>query len=302
MSIRWKNFWRILGVAAGAIALVCLWNWLPPVPAGTGTTAATNKTTVSTPATPSASLGWWDAMPQSLQWIFIGVAGLLLLFGVVALLKYTFRGVGGSGTFKAGSFSSQVLTGLAVTGLLFAVLYPLNPTAPLWSTDEGHFHLLMYGLAIIVSVMIATNLKSFGKFSALVILFVVFALLGPRTLMLYDPNGVVWAKLHLPSGSSSRHTSTTPSCPGGYEPYPLSTRSLQKVSGYDCQVRVQLPLYGGCATTYDKYQRPIGRSCPTGQNVVNGVTYYLMADSGPTEAKITLCPLGSPGQNMGSCN
>jgi|GEM_PF-4810211 hypothetical protein len=184
---------------------------------------------------PSVSLGWWDGLPQSVQpgvGLLVGAIGVLV---VIALLKYISKG-SGTGAFKAGSFTLQVITSLAVAALLFAVLYPLNPTAPLFMTDEGHYHIAMYAVMIIVAVMVATNLKGFGKLSAAAIIVVVFGLLGPRTLMLYDPDGLVRAKLHLTGlrGAATQVASAPPqalvmSCTGvkkewvfGAQPQPIN--------------------------------------------------------------------------------
>ncbi len=211
-SLPWKSVAIGVIFIVGVLGLYRLgrWAWIY---FSTTSPDTQNAAGASTPTpNPGASLGWWDGLPPQLQLLIYAAVAVLL----VVQLKNAFKG-SSARVFKAGGFVLQAITGLVVAALLFAVLYPLNPQAALFTTDEGHAHIAMYAAAIIALVMVGTNLKKGAWLMATAILIIVFALLGPETLRLYDPTGSVRAKLHLSSfgGSGTGQVASEKShCPG----------------------------------------------------------------------------------------
>ena len=157
-----------------------------------------------------------------------------LIAAVAGIFLIGFKG-GGTKTFESGSFLMRVFTFFLVLAALDFALYSLNPSAPLFTTTEGHMHLAAYAVLAVIAAMIDANLGGKMKWSALAMLFVVFAIIGPRTGMLLDPDGSVAQKLHLTrSDSSYRSVAVKRQCKGVYEKHILTSSPSSMENGADC--------------------------------------------------------------------
>lgn len=182
MSTRTK--WGVY-LAFGVLGLLALW------------TLAYNYTT-GTPAAGAAggkSTNW--------SWLYFPILGVPLLqilivcvIGLV-LLKILGRVIPGSGWTPSAKIVMRILTVFLTFTVLNAALYLLDPTVPLFTTPEGYGHLAFYAALFVIAAMIDANLEGKTKLVALVMLFITFALIGPRTGMLLSPDGKLWSKLHL---------------------------------------------------------------------------------------------------------
>ncbi len=223
------------------------------------------------------------------SWLSYSIVGIplhkILLAGIAALVllrlfKWWFPASSGA-SGSPGKSIKRVATVLSAFAALNIALYLIDPTAPLYNTPEGYGHLAFYVVLAIIAAMIDANLEGKAKFVAFVMLFITFALIGPRTGMLLSPDGRLWTKLHLklPSwgdGQSFREAlvpspaPTTSGCSGvpateTYQP------GVHNVNGNFCQLRAY--VISGCVTWLDVNKEPLAKTCngpmPSVPNIIN---------------------------------
>ncbi len=112
----------------------------------------------------------------------------------------------------------------------------------------------------------------------------------------------IWNKV-----SNSRSDSVAGS---GFKPVVVAVQELTlqgtqiiPINDESQQARVDVTR-GKCALVYDSKDRAIGRSCWGKDNVVDGIIHGVSAENEdePVEVLVSICPFGSPGKNIGSCN
>ncbi len=161
----------------------------------------------------------YEVLPE---WVTETQQKLLLMGFICVSLFFVGRNSIATPAFSTGGFWLQVLSGVLVLGALDIALYEIFPTAPLFHTPEGYGHLAAYFVLAFIWAVVAANNTGFNRFMLFVTLGVVFALIGPRTDMLLDPDGRLLAKLNLNRGPSPTVNATiSNACPGLKKTVPL---------------------------------------------------------------------------------
>jgi hypothetical protein len=118
-------------------------------------------------------------LDRVLPWFFIGSMVILALF-ILGSFRRTITSTLWTNTGK------RMFTYFAVLTLFFYVLYLQDPTAPLFTTPEGHGEIVLYYILVLVMGMVNEFLTKSTWLSAIIMMVIVFTIVGARTSMLYD--------------------------------------------------------------------------------------------------------------------